>query len=77
MRHRIEVPPDRLVVEYEVDPDKTMEVWNHTAELRSEGWRMLSVDSHVPAYQTGWFREAAAPDQLHFTILYEKVEPAA
>lgn len=76
-RHRIEVRPDRIVMEYTVDPGKTMEMWNHVAQLRDEGWRMLSVDSHVPAYQQGWFREAAAPDELRFTILFEWVGPAA
>jgi hypothetical protein len=38
---------------------------------------MLSVDSHIPAYQQGWFRQAAAPDELRFTILFEWVGPAA
>lgn len=76
-RHRIEVRPDRLVMEYRVDPDQTMDMWNHVAQLRDEGWRMLSVDSHVPAYERGWFREAASPAELTFTILFEKVEPLA
>ncbi|MFN8622188.1 MAG: hypothetical protein U0869_15765 [Chloroflexota bacterium] len=74
MAHRISVPPDRLIVEYEVDPDKTMEVYDHAAGLREEGWRMLSIDSHVPAYRQGWFRDASAPDVLRFTVLFEKVD---
>lgn len=74
MSHRVTIPPDRMVIEYDVDPKETMDIYNDAAGLRAQGWRMLSIDSYVRAYVHGWFRPASAPDTLRFTVLYEKVE---
>lgn len=75
--HRIEVRPDRLVVEYDVVPKHSREVWDHAAKLRDDGWRLLAIDSYVKAHHSWGFRMPGTPYELRFTVLYERLDTPA
>ncbi|MFN8622320.1 MAG: hypothetical protein U0869_16430 [Chloroflexota bacterium] len=81
-RHRIDVFPDRLVMEYLLTPDEVMQVFTHVGELRAEGWRMLSLDSQtVTLTDRGdwwvWIKlRKSDATHLRYTILFERVDDA-